>query len=187
LRRPALVVDDATDMSSSTLLFLGVRILHVLLAAAWLGTVGFVYLFLAPALDEAGPAAATVMVTISRRGFDAFIAIIGGTTVLTGLWLYWRFTGGFDPAASATMGARVFGAGGAAGILAAILGGAILGRTSKKLTALAAKVVATTDAAQRAGLIAEIAAAKQRMSLWGKVVFALQVVALACMAVGHYV
>jgi len=187
LRRLALVVDDATDMSSSTLLFLAVRALHVLLAAAWLGTVGFVYLFLAPALDEAGPAGATLMVTMSRRGFDVIIAIIGGITVLTGLWLYWRFTGGFDPAASATMGARVFGAGGVAGILAAIIGGAVLGRTSKKMTALAAKVMVTTDAAQRAGLMAEIAVAKRRMSVWGKTVFALQVVALACMAVGHYV
>ena len=174
-------------MSASTLLFLAVRALHVLLAAAWLGTVGFVYLFLAPALDEAGPAGATLMVTISRRGFDVIIAVIGGVTVLTGLWLYWRFTGGFDPAASATMGARVFGAGGVAGILAAIIGGAILGRTSKKLTALAAKAMATTDAAQRAGLMAEITAAKRRMSLWGRTVFALQVVALTCMAVGHYV
>ena len=187
MRRLALVVDDATDMSSSTLLYLGVRVLHVLLAAAWLGTVGFVYLFLAPALDEAGPAGATLMVTISRRGFDVIIAVIGGVTVLTGLWLYWRFTGGFDPAAGATMGARVFGAGGVAGILAAIIGGAILGRTSKKLTALAAKAMATTDAAQRTGLMAEIAAAKRRMSVWGKTVFALQVVALTCMAVGHYV
>jgi hypothetical protein len=174
-------------MTSSTLLFLGVRALHVLLAAAWLGTVGFVYLFLAPTLDEAGPAGATLMVAMSRRGFDVIIAIIGGTTVLTGLWLYWRFTGGFDPAASATMGARVFGAGGAAGILAAILGGAMLGRSSKKMTALAAKAMAATDAAQRAGLMAEIAAAKRRMSLWGRTVFALQVIALTCMAVGHYV
>src|SRR5215470_11496411 len=127
-------------MTTSAFFFLAVRALHVLLAAAWLGTVAFVYLVLSPALDEVGPSGAALMTALARRGFHALIAAVGGTTVLTGLWLYWRFTGGFDPAASATMGARVFGAGGVAGILALVIGGAIVGRTAKKLEALGAKV-----------------------------------------------
>jgi uncharacterized membrane protein len=174
-------------MSTSTFVFLAVRAAHVLLAAAWLGTVAFIYLFLSPALDEMGPSGAALMTTMGRRGFHPLIAAIGGTTVLTGLWLYWRFTGGFDPTASATMGARVFGAGGVAGILALVIGGAIVGRTVKKLEALAAKVPATTDAAARTALLAEIGATKRRMAVFGKIVLALQVVALLCMAVGHYV
>jgi len=174
-------------MSTSVFVFLAVRALHVLLAAAWLGTVAFVYLILSPALDEAGPAGAAVMAAVGRRGMHAVIASVGGVTVLSGIWLYWRFTGGFDPATSATMGARVFGAGGAAGILALILGGAIVGRSAKKLTDLGAKVSGTGDAAQRTALMSEIAATKARLNLWGKIVLALQVVALICMAIGHYV
>jgi len=173
-------------MTSSTLAFLAVRALHVLLAAAWLGTTAFIYLFLSPALDEMGPSSATLMAIMGRRGINALIASVGGLTVLTGIWLYWRFTGGFDPAASATMGARVFGAGGAAGILALILGGAIVGRTAKKMTDVAAKAGAV-DATQRAALIAEVGSMKRRLSVWGKIVLALQVVALVCMAIGHYV
>src|SRR5262245_8858611 len=119
-------------MSTSTLVFLSVRALHVLLAATWIGTVAFIYLILTPALDEVGPSGTALMTAMSRRGFHVRIAALGGTTVLTGLWLYWRFTGGFDPAASATMGARVFGAGGVAGIVALIIGGAIVGRAAKK-------------------------------------------------------
>jgi hypothetical protein len=174
-------------MSISAFVFLAVRAAHVLLAAAWLGTAAFIYLFLSPALDEMGPSGAALMTIMGRRGFHPLIAAVGGTTVLTGLWLYWRFTGGFDPTASATMGARVFGAGGVAGILALVIGGAIVGRSAKKLEALAAKIPATSDAAARTALLTEIAATKRRMGVFGRVVLALQVVALVCMAVGHYV
>jgi uncharacterized membrane protein len=174
-------------MSTSAFVFLAVRALHVLLAAAWLGTVAFIYLVLSPALDEAGPSGAALITVMSRRGFHPLIAAVGGTTVLTGLWLYWRFTGGFDPTASATMGARVFGAGGVAGIVALVIGGAVVGRAAKKLEALGAKITATSDAAARAALLAEIGATKGRMVIFGKIVLALQVVALICMAIGHYV
>jgi hypothetical protein len=174
-------------MSTSTLVFLSVRALHVLLAATWIGMVAFVQLFLAPALDDVGPSGAALMTAMGRRGLHARIAAIAGTTVLTGIWLYWRFTGGFDPAASASMGARVFGAGGVAGILAAIIGGAIVSRSAKKLEGLGAKVVATTDATERTGLLAEIGATKRRLAMSGKIVLILQVIALVCMAVGHYV
>jgi hypothetical protein len=174
-------------MSISSIAFLAVRALHVLLAAAWLGTTAFIYMFLSPTLDEVGPSSVTLVAAMGRRGLNALIASVGGLTVLTGFWLYWRFTGGFDPAASATMGARVFGAGGVAGLLALILSGAIVSRTAKKMTELAAKAGATTDAAQRTAITADVIALKRRLSVWGKTVLALQVVALVCMAIGHYV
>lgn len=174
-------------MSTSNLFFLTVRALHVLLAAAWLGTVAFISLLLAPALDDVGPAGGGVLTALARRGIHAFIASLGGITVLTGIGLYWWLTAGFDPGASATTSARVIGAGGAAGIIALIIGGAVVSRTAKKLTDLGPKAAATTDATLRAALMAEIASLKQRLSLSSKIVLALQVIALVCMAVGHYV
>jgi uncharacterized membrane protein len=174
-------------MSTQTFVFLSVRALHVLLAAFWVGTVAFVYLLLLPALDEVGPSGAALMTAMGRRGIHALMASVGGITVLTGLWLYWRFTGGFDPTVSATVGARVFGAGGVAGILALIIGGAVVGRTAKKLQGLGAKLGGTTDATERTALLADMGAMKRRMAVAGKIVLALQAVALICMAVGHYV
>lgn len=174
-------------MSASNLVFLIVRSVHVLLAATWIGTVAFLYLFLVRVLDDVGPAAGPVMVGMGRRGISALMASVGGLTVLTGIWLYWRFTAGFDPTASATMSARVFGAGGVAGILALIIGGAIVSRNGKKMSALAAAAAGTTDSAQRQVLLTQMAAAKGRAVLFGRIVLVLQVVALVCMAVGHYV
>lgn len=174
-------------MSTSSFTFLTVRVLHVLLAASWLGATAFIYLFLLPALDEIGPSSAPLMGALGRRRIHVVIASVGGITVLTGIWLYWRFTGGFDPAVSGTMGARVFGAGGAAGILALIIGGAVVGRTAKKMTDVGAKVASTTNAAERTALMTELADVKRRLAVSGKIVLALQVLALVCMAIGHYV
>jgi len=173
-------------MTVSTFVFLAIRSLHVLLAAAWVGTIAFVTLFLLPALEQAGPAEPPLMSALGRRGIHAFIASMGGITVLTGMWLYWRFTGGFQPALSATMGARVFGAGGVAGIFALIFWGSIVGRAAKKLTTLGAQVAGLPDS-QRGGVMAEIVATRRRLNVWGKIVLALQVIALVCMAIGHYV
>jgi uncharacterized membrane protein len=119
-------------MTAATALFLLLRVAHVLLAALWVGAVAFTSFFLMPALQDSGPAAGPVMGALMRRKIHVYISSIGGTTVVTGLYLYYRFTGGFDPALSGSMGARVFGLGGVAGIAALIIGGAVVSRSAKR-------------------------------------------------------
>jgi uncharacterized membrane protein len=174
-------------MSATTLLFLAVRVTHVLLAALWLGATGFVSFFLIPAIQEMGPGGLPVVGALSRRKMDTFMASIGGMTVLTGIYLYWRFTGGFEPAASATRGAMVFGTGGIAGIVALIIGGAVLGRNAKKMGELGGRMASTPEGPQRAAIAAEMAATQQKAATAGRLVVVLQMIALALMAVGHYV
>jgi hypothetical protein len=160
-------------MSGSTFLFLVVRVAHVLLAAAWLGMTAFTTLFLVPVFKEAGPGAVPVAQGIMRRKLPVYMASLGGIVILTGFFLYWRFTGGFDPALSGARAARVFGTGGLAGTLALILGGAVVTRNAKKMAT-------STDPA-------EIAAARDKVLVFGRIVLVLQAIALAAMAVGHYV
>src|SRR5262245_44007067 len=117
--------------------FLAARALHVLLGATWLGTAVAMTFFVMPAVQELGPDSGKVMMAVARRGFDAFIASVAGLTVLSGLWLYWHFTAGFDPGISATASGRVFGLGGLLGLIAAIVGGSVVSRGSRKILALA--------------------------------------------------
>jgi len=158
-------------MTFSTLLFLLVRATHVLLAALWLGSIGFMTLFLNPALQDVGPAAGTVMASLTRRKIHAFMASIGGLTVLSGFYLYYRFTGGFDPALSGSRGAMVFGFGGICGLAALIIGGAVIGKNVKKMTEPGANVPAL----------------RAKVSTASKIVLVLQIIAAGLMAVGHYV
>jgi uncharacterized membrane protein len=174
-------------MSVSTLAFLAIRVLHVLLAALWVGATGFIVFFLMPAVTQAGPAAAPVIGAIARRGLNAFMGAVGGITVLSGFYLYYRLTGGFDPSLSATRGAMVFGTGGILGLAGLIIGGSLVGRNGQLMGKLAGQAASLPEGAERAALMTRAATARARATTWGRILLVLQLVALACMALGHYI
>jgi hypothetical protein len=173
-------------MPASTVIFLFLRAAHVLLAAVWVGATAFTTFFLLPAVTDAGPAAGPVMGALVRRKLPVFMASIGGTAVLTGIYLYYRFTGGFDPLLSGTRAARVFGLGGMLGIVALIIGGAVVGRNANKMGELGARI-ASAPPEQRAALTAQMVAYRQKVSTGSLVVIVLQMIAIVLMAIGHYV
>jgi len=174
-------------MAFATLVFLVLRALHVLLAATWVGSTAFMVFFVMPAFKETGPAAGPMMGAIARKGLNPFMAVLGGLTVVSGFYLYWRLTGGFDPALSATHGAMVFGTGGIAGIVSLIIGGAVVGRNMKRMGELGGKASALPEGAERARLVGESHTARDRGLAGARLVLALQMIAVICMAVGHYV
>lgn len=167
-------------------LFVSVRVLHILLGAAWLGTAIFMVVFLLPSLRDAGADGGKVLLGLGRRRLPTFIASISGMTVLTGLWLYWRYTGGFEPALSGTMGARVFGAGGVLGIIATALAGAVAGKNLKRAGALV-KELQTAEPSRHSGLLTQITIHRDKAAGGARIVLALLLVTTVLMAVGHYV
>lgn len=174
-------------MSFPTVVFLTIRAVHVLLAAIWVGSVAVMVFFVMPALKETGAAAGPMMGALARRGLNAFMAALGGLAVLTGFYLYWRLTGGFDSALSATHSAMVFGTGGISGLISLIIGGSVVGRNMKRMGELGGKAMALPEGSERARLMTESDAARDRGIIGARIVLVLQVIALTCMAVGHYV
>ncbi len=166
-------------------LFVSVRILHVLLAAAWLGTAVLLSFFLMPAVQQVGPDGGKVVMALVDRKLDAFISSIAGLTVLTGLYLYWTITGGFDPAASATLRARVIGLGGVLGLAAAVIGGSIVARNMKKAVALV-KQVGAADPAARSALMAQAAQCRQKAATGGRIVAFLVILTMLLMTLGAH-
>jgi uncharacterized membrane protein len=173
-------------MRAMSMLFLVMRAAHVLLAALWVGATFFITYFLFPSLHDAGPAAGPVMAALMRRKIQVFQASLGGLAVVTGLYLYYRLTGGFNPALSGTHTAMVFGAGGLCGIAALIIGGTIVGQNAKKMSALGARLSAVSEA-ERGPLLTQIAVARERAATAARIVIVLQMIALVLMAIGHYV
>lgn len=175
-------------MSGSSVVFLSIRVLHVLLAAFWVGATVFSAIFLNALLaDSDRDVAAAILRILDRRKLQAFLASVGGLTVLTGFWLYWRFTGHFNPQLSASMGARVFGTGGVAGLIALIVDGAVASRTAKKMMAAAARAATMPAGAERDALAAQIVTGRGRLVTATTLVLVLQIIALATMTIGHYV
>jgi len=52
----------------SAVIFLLIRVSHILLAAVWLGAVVYTAVFVMPAVAESGPAGGQVMDATARRG-----------------------------------------------------------------------------------------------------------------------
>lgn len=169
-----------------TALFLSLRAAHVLLAAVWVGATVFTSILLMPVIEGSGPMGGQIMQNLEKRGMTAFFAAMGGTTVLTGIYLFWHFTGGFDPEISRSHAGMAFGIGGVCGLLAVIIGGSVIGRSSRKMLAVMEQIP-SASAAQKAALLQEADTLRGRMKTFGSLVLLLQIIALLTMAVGHYV
>lgn len=167
-------------------LFLSIRVLHVLLGATWLGVAVFVSFFLLPAVQQLGPDGGKVAQALLRRRIDIFIPSLAGLTVLTGLWLFWRFTEGFDPGISASMGGRVFGTGGLLGIVAAIIASRIP-RKMKGSLALMKQAGEQSDAAQRAALVDQAGRLRGNAATSARIASVLLIITIMLMALGHSV
>jgi len=168
-------------------LFLVVRAAHVTAAAIWIGSHIFSTFMLMPAIDAAGPSGGQVMMRISGRGLVAYMFSVAALTLASGLLLFWRFTGGFDPAVAATHAGMAFGFGGTAGVLAGVIGGGVIGRNAKRVAAIAGQLATLPAGADPRNLVWQAAALRQRMKIGSQLVTVLQVVAVVLMAVGHYV
>jgi hypothetical protein len=170
----------------SLFLFLGLRALHVLLAATWIGSTIFITALLAPAVDASGPSGGQVMMNINRRGITAYMSGLGAMTIVTGLYLLWHFAGSFGSIPDSHAGIA-FGIGGTSGILAGVIGGAVVGRSAGKVASLMREAARVADGPAKAQLIGQTAPLHRRMEIGSRVVIGLQLVALVLMAVGHYV
>src|SRR5262245_31826133 len=163
-------------------MFLGLRALHVLTAAIWFGSATYLAVVVLPSIEAAGPAGGPVMAGVNTRN-GAFVGAFAFSTVLSGIYLLWRFTGGFDGSVMATHGGRAFSIGGASGILALIVG-IIIGQQAGKLVETGGALAKAADDATKRKLGGEMAALKGRLKTLVRLVITLQTIALVLMAVG---
>ena len=77
--------------------FMIARVLHVCLGVFWVGVMVFIAAFLGPALRDAGPDGAKVFGALLRRRMLDIIPVVALLNILSGLYLYWRVSGGFSP------------------------------------------------------------------------------------------
>src|SRR5215216_2157628 len=98
------------------------RIIHILGGVIWVGSMFFISTFLIPAMSEAGPDAGKIMVGLNRRKFMIVIPVIALLTILSGIWLFWRASMGFNSAYMASGPGRTYSLGAAMAILAFLIG-----------------------------------------------------------------
>jgi hypothetical protein len=162
------------------------RLLHIVLGALWVGFAIFVAFILMPSLTESGPAAGPVMAAIQRRGYVKIIAAVSGTTLLAGIWLFWRVSGGFRPDYMRSHMGIALSFGAAASIIGYAVGSIMIGPNMLRAAALGEGIGAITSDSERTATLARIGQLRARAAVGGKVTAILLLVAIAAMAVARY-
>jgi hypothetical protein len=164
---------------------LTLRVVHVLGGIFWVGTVLFNALFLAPAVRDAGPDGAKVMAGLMKRNFAVVMPIIALLTIISGVWLYYRASVGFQPEYVNSGHGMAFATGGLLAIISLIIGLAVLRPAMIKMTTLAQSATQAPPA-EREKIMAALPALRARTALMNNIVSAMLVVAAIAMAVARY-
>lgn len=119
------------------------RLIHISTAMFWAGTAFFIVSFLEPAIQAAGPEGAKVMQRLALSPFPRALPGIGGLTVLSGLTMYWRDSGGFQLNWITTPTGLGFTFGALMGLTSLVIGALVTAPAINQLAAIARQAIAS--------------------------------------------
>jgi len=162
------------------------RLLHIVFGVLWVGFACFVPFVLMPSLMDAGPAAGPVMGAIQRRGLPKIMSAFAGITILAGILLLRRVSGGFRPEFMGSHMGMALSIGALAALIAFAIGMIMVRPAMTKAATLSEGLGSVTSDSERAALMATIGALRTRGAAGGKWVAWLLLFALAAMASARY-
>src|SRR5919108_6390332 len=128
-------------------LTVALRFIHIVGGVFWVGAVFLQVGFIFPTMRATGATGGRFMQELmQRRRLSVYINSAAGLTMLSGIIMYARMAAMTDGAWAETRAGMTFGLGGLATILAAIIGGAVLGRGGNRLAKIGAAVQASGGA-----------------------------------------
>ncbi|MGH7676688.1 MAG: hypothetical protein ACREMV_15595 [Gemmatimonadales bacterium] len=169
------------------LLMIALRLVHVVLGVFWAGTLIFVATFLNPAVRAAGPEGGRVMLRLQERGFMTVMPVVAALTILSGLALYWRISGGLQGVWVGSRMGIAFAAGGVASIVAFVIGVFVMRPAALRVAVLVAGLEQVAEGPARQARQAEIQALRLRNAAATRWVAGLLGIAVVTMAVARYV
>ncbi len=164
------------------------RILHIAAGVAWAGSVFLFVVLIQPSAAAIGPAAGPFMMELlGRRKLVAWLLSLAGTTVVAGLFLYWRIWHGYG-----SLGDFVssrYGLSLTVGAVAAItaFGIGLFGTRPNvaRLLELAGRAAAS-EGPPPPEVAQEIPRVQERLKVLARVALALIAVAVVAMATARY-
>ncbi len=164
------------------------RLFHVVSGILWVGGVGVLGMFIVPSVQGTGPNGAAFMRhLIVKTKFGAYFPALGGLTVLSGIWMYWRNTSlsqGGSFASSPT--GITLAIGGLFGVISLLFGGLVVGRSVGQLGVIL-KSLDTTGGAPTPEQGARMTMLREKITWGSKIVLPMLILAAVCMAVARYV
>lgn len=163
------------------------RLVHTVCGVYWAGTLFFVATLLQPSVADAGPEGGKVMQALMRRRYLDIMPIVAVLTMLSGLELLRRISGGFGAAWFGTGPGVTLTVGAAAAIVAFTIGMTILRPSAKRVGPLAQKAQHLPEGPERQALLAEVKGLRRRMAIGGRWVAVFLFIAVIGMAAFRYV
>ncbi|MDX1675450.1 MAG: hypothetical protein R3314_11705 [Longimicrobiales bacterium] len=168
-------------------LTLMLRLIHIILGVFWAGVIFFLVLFLGPAVRRSGPGGGRVMAEINRARFFEVMPVVALVTILSGAWLLWLLSGGFEAAFMGTPWGISLSVGAVAAVVAFVIGVFVMRPATTRMLELGPMMAAASSDEERQAIGAELAPLRKRSrtaSLW---VAWLLLIVVATMAVARYV
>ena len=162
------------------------RFVHVVAGAIWVGMVVFTTFFLMPAIQEVGPDGGKVMAAVQRRGLMTVIPILALAALISGIWLYLRAAAGMPAEFGRSPVGMAYGLGGLAGIVAWVLGVAVLRPSMLKAMALGQSLGPSSSAEARQSVMAEAQRLRARAAAASRATAYLLLFSVTAMAVARY-
>jgi len=162
------------------------RVVHILAGVFWVGAALTTLLFIQPTAREVGPAAGPFMMHLAgRKRLIDFVLGAAGLTVLAGLLIYWRVTGGLDPDVIGSAYGISLTIGALCAIAALAIGGSIV-RPGIMATLAIGRAVAADGGPPTPEQAAQLQALQRRSIAAGKAIVPLLIVAVIGMAAARY-
>ncbi|MBL8984201.1 MAG: hypothetical protein JNL26_18590 [Gemmatimonadetes bacterium] len=167
--------------------FLLLRLVHVLGGMFWVGAVLMTVFFLFKVVADMGPAGGQVTGGLMKHRYFDVLPAIALLTVLSGIDLLRRVSGGFQPAYMGSPIGITYSIGALAGLLALAVGVGVGRRMTVKALALGKELAAMPDGPDKAARMAELGTLRARSQMALRVAALLLVIASVCMAIARYV
>ncbi len=162
------------------------RLIHVVLGVFWAGTILFAALFLMPAIRDAGPEGGKVLGGLLRRRYFDILPAVAALTIVSGVWLYWLDSAGFNGEWIRSPVGLALGLGGVAAIVAFALGAGIMRPSTLRAFALSQALAQLPAGPERDAQQAEIQRLRSRASGAGRIVAGMLLMSVIAMAVARY-
>ena len=169
------------------LMLVVLRLIHILAGVYWAGTLFFFVTFVEPSLRSMGPDGGKVMIRFFERGYLKLIPIVAILTIVSGVWLLWQLSAGFDTAYMGSPLGMALSTGGLLAIVAFIVGMAVTRPAAARIWELSGQVPQATSEEVRNSLMAEIGKNRARTVFSARIVFVLLVIAVALMAIARFI
>lgn len=172
------------DMDQTLTLVL--RFVHIVGGVFWVGAVFLMVGFIFPTVRATGPQGGRFMQELmQRRRLSVYMNAAAGLTMLSGFILYGRLIAATDGAWAGTRTGMALGIGGLATVIAAIIGGSIIGRGGQRLGKLG-EAIQASGGPPSPEQAAEMSRLQARMGGAMRVVAGLLLVAVTSMAIARY-